>query len=264
MARKHHTKVSNTMLFMWLCMSALILYFAPEKITGKLQSGFANLFSWPLGIGRNITLAGQNPGLSSDNSGEIETQYQNHIANLNKQIHQLQDKVQMLSNIRERHSLEGVKLLACDVITASITGPNNELIINKGVRDGLAKGQYVLGSNSVIGIISQVESRISTVQLITDSESKIPIEIGDQRIPRVLKGIGNNTAKIMFLSRKQKIDLQDVVFARKQPRFLNAEIIAGKILSCKQDENNLLMWDVKVSPACDIEQLTGVSVIIME
>jgi len=249
---------------MWLCLSALILFFAPEKMTGKLQSGFANLFSWPLGIGRNITLAGQNPALYSNNADQIETQYRNHIANLNKQIDQLHGKVEMLSNLRERYSLEGVKLLACDVITSTITGPKNELIINKGTKNGLAKGQYVLGCNSVIGTISEVESRIATVMLSTDTESTIPIEIGDQRIPRVLKGIGNNTAKILLLSRKQQVKAQDIVFARKQARFLNTEIIIGKILRCEQDEKNLLMWDVKVIPACDIEKLTSVSVVIIE
>jgi len=40
-------------------------------------------------------------------------------------------------------------------------------------------------------------------------------------------------------------------------------MIIGKVAQCKRDDQNPSLWDITVKPACDIERLTSVAVIII-
>jgi rod shape-determining protein MreC len=190
-------------------------------------------------------------------------QLQNHLANVIEQLNLKHKEVEKLSGMRNRFPLKGAKFLPADVIRVSIGGSQSWLIINRGRNDGLAKGLFVLGDNSVIGIISDVASREAQVRLFTDPTSRIEVKIAGLNIDRVMQGIGNNSAKIPMVSTKHKIKTGEKVFARKKPGLLDVPIIAGRVAQCKQDDEKPLLWDITVKPACDIEGLKDVAVIIM-
>ena len=137
----------------------------------------------------------------------------------------------------------------------------NELTIDCRKPDGLAKGQYVLGDESVIGTIADVFPQIgkAEVKLITDSTSTIAVKVGDMK--GFMTGAGNNSAKIEQLKREFKID--ENVFALGQPGFLDAPIIVGKVSRCERNTRSASLWDVTVKPACDIQKIEDVAVIIM-
>jgi cell shape-determining protein MreC len=40
-------------------------------------------------------------------------------------------------------------------------------------------------------------------------------------------------------------------------------MIIGVVSRCRRDEANPLLWDITVKPACDIQRLNDVTVIIM-
>jgi len=177
---------------------------------------------------------------------------------------QKQRKLEKLSRLYNRlHVLEGARLMVADVITASINGSRNELIINRGESDGLAKGQFVLGDNSVVGTISDVDSRTACVKLITDPTSKIAVKIAELNVDRLMQGNGKNSAKVQLLSIKHKVKTGNIVYATKKPGFLDAPMIIGTVDQCKRDDENPSLWDITVKPACDIEALKDVAVIIM-
>jgi hypothetical protein len=50
---------------------------------------------------------------------------------------------------------------------------------------------------------------------------------------------------------------------RKKPGFLDASLIIGTVAKCRRDAENPSIWDITVKPACDIEKLQSVTVIIM-
>ncbi|GAI97229.1 unnamed protein product [marine sediment metagenome] len=86
--------------------------------------------------------------------------------------------------------------MLADVITATINEACGELLINRGENDGLAEGQLVLGDYSIIGTISDVDSRLSRLKLITDPTSKVAVSIADVDVRCVMQGNGNCSAKI--------------------------------------------------------------------
>ena len=251
------------MLFTWFMLAGLIFLFAPQNLTGKFQLAFAHIFRWPLSIGRGFRLSAYTrQPLTDIVSRRQYNQLQNYLVNVTEELNEERQKVKKLSGLRKnRRPLEGAKLVPADVIAASIDDLHAEFIINRGDGDGLGKGQFVLGDNSIVGTISEVSARTARVRLITDPASKIAVKIAKLDVSRVMQGAGNNSAAIRLVRHKAKAG--DVVYADKKPGFLDVPIIAGRVVECGRDDENPLLWDITVTPACEIERLSDVAVIIM-
>lgn len=256
--------LSGRMLFTWLMLAGFILFFSPRDLTNKLQFAFVRIFGLPLSVSRSVLLSGRREPLVAEVvSLGLYNRLENHLANVTEQLYQEHEVVEVLSGLRNRFALEGAKLVCADVITTSIEPGRSELIINRGEDDGLARGQFVLSDNSIVGTISDVSPRTAQVRLFTDPGSKIAVKIGALKTERLIQGTGDDSAKVNLLSRKYKVRVGDKVLVRKKPGFLDAPIIIGVVARCRTDNVNPSLWDVTVKPVCDIEQLQTVSVIIM-
>jgi cell shape-determining protein MreC len=249
------------MLFTWFMLTGLILLFAPQEFTGKFQLAFVHVFRWPLSLGGNVALTArtQPPTEGAVNRGE--TQYRNYVANLQQTLNEQVSKFEKLYGLHNTYVWEGADFAVADVITATIDGSGKELTIDGRKTNGLAKGQFVLGDESVIGTISDVFPQIAKakVKLITDSTSKMPIMMAGLR--NIMTGNGDNSARVEMV--KNKVKIGENVFALKQPGLLDAPIIVGKVSRCERNTRNASVWDVTVEPACDIQNIEDVAVIIM-
>jgi rod shape-determining protein MreC len=239
--------------------AGLIFLFAPQNITNKFQFAFARLFRWPLGVGRSVSLSVRTRQQTSDVVSRRQyDRLKNHADNLTEALIRGRRDFKRLYGLYNRYVWEGVEFVVADVITASTDGPSCELIINRGENNGLAKGQFVLGDNSIVGTISDVWSHEARIRLITDSASSIAVKIGDFRA--VMKGNGSHLAKIELAKRKVKVG--DNVYAIR-PGLLDAPMKVGTVAGCESNRRHPLLWDISVKPACDIEKLTNVAVVIM-
>ena len=257
MARQQ-IKVSRRILFTWFMLVGFIFLLAPQNLTNKFQLTFAHIFRWPLSIGRSISLSSRvQPELTDMVSRRKYNQLQNHLANVTEELNQEKEKVEKLSKMRDRRALEGAGLMIAYVITASSDG----FIINRGEGDGLEKGQFVLADNSIIGTICEVSPRTARVELITETTSNIAVTIGG--LKTVLQGDGKGAAKVRMFSIKHDVKIGDNVYACKKPGYLDTTMVVGTIAHCERDSENPLLWDVTVKPACDIQQLSDVAVIVM-
>jgi len=263
MARKR-IKVSKRMLFAWFMLGGLIFLFVPQSLTNKFQFAFARTFSWPLGIGRSITLTARTPASTELVSRREYDRLQNHLANVIQQRDQAYQQIKKLSGLSSRFPFEGAKWVLADIITGSTDESRNEFIIDRGAEDGLAKEQFVLGDNSIIGTISDASARRAKVRLFTDPASNIAVKIAGLDVSRLMQGTGDNSAKIRLLQVMHKVKTGDTVYACKKPGFLDAPMIVGKVAQCKTDDENPSLLDITVKPVCDIEMLNDVAIIVMD
>ena len=257
------TKNSGHMLLTWFILGGLALLFAPQSLTARFQLAFAYIFRRPLSIGRDVAIAVREP--FSEKEPVSRDQYdrlRNHLSNTAQWLHHERQKVQTLSGLRDRTVWEGVNFVLADVITASIRGSHNRLIINRGSDDGLAKGQFVLGDYSVIGTLAEVYSRTAQVMLVTDLESRLPIGIAESETPTIMQGHGDNSAKVALLPTRHTVKVGDVIYVQKKPGFLDIPMVVGVVSECQPDGENPLLWDIVVKPACDIDRLKDVTVIV--
>lgn len=251
------------MLFTWFILTGFIFLFAPQNFTSKFQLAFVHVFRWPLSIGGDLALTAQTQQTLAGAVNRSETRYLNYIANLEETLARERKKFKKLYELYNTHVWEGADFALADVITAKVEGSRNELTIACRKTNGLNEGQFVLGDNSIIGTISDVSSRTASVMLFTDPTSRIAVKIGELDIKKWMQGNGNNTAKIPLVSIEHEIKKGDNVFARKNAEFLDAPVIIGEVAQLKRDDKDPLFWDITVEPACDIEQLEDVAIIIM-
>lgn len=256
--------LSRRMLFTWLMLAGFILILAPQQWTNKFQFAFIRIFRWPLKIGSEISLASPTQQQFSDSSDQTIIRYENHIANLEQSLEQANQKINQLSGLRNRFPLlKGAKLETADISTVTISDTQAELIINRGTDEGLMSNQFVIANNSIIGTITEVSNRLARVKLFTDKSSNIAVKLGKSEVKRVMRGIGNNSAKILNLQTKHKVETGDRVFACKKPGLLDVPMIIGIVTQCKRDDQQPSVWDITVQPACDITKIDSVTVIIM-
>lgn len=249
------------MLFIWFMLTGLILLFAPQEFTGKFQLAFVHVFRWPLSVGGNVALTARTQQPVESASQRVETQYRNYSANLEQTLDQQRRKFEKRERLYNTWVWEGVNFAVADVVTRTAEGSLRELTIDCRKPDGLAKGQYVLGDESVVGTISGVFPELgkAQVKLITDSTSKMPVQVGG--VPTFMTGNGDNSARIEML--KNKVKVGENVFALRKAGFLDAAIIVGKVSRCERNTKVASVWDLTVEPACDIQNLEDVAVIIM-
>jgi rod shape-determining protein MreC len=252
------------MLFTWFMLTGFIFLFAPQSFTSKFQLAFVHIFRWPLSIGGNMVMTAQTQQPLAGAAGPSEIQYRNAIANFKETLSQQQKDFDKLYGLYNTYVWEGTDFALADVITATVEGNRNELTIACRKTNGLAKGQFVLGDESIIGTISDVSSSTASVKLFTDPTSRIAVKIGELDIKKWMQGNGNKTAKIPLVSIEHEIKEGDNVFARKKAKFLDAPVIIGRVAQLKRDDKDPLFWDITVEPACDIEQLEDVAIIIMD
>ena len=248
------------MLFTWFMLTGFIFLFAPQDLTSKFQLAFVHVFRWPLSIGGNLLMTAQTQQPLAGAASRRDTQYTNYIDNLEETLAQERKRFKKLSGLYNTYVWEGTDFVLADVIT-TVEGSRNERTIDCRKTTGLAKGQFVLGDESIIGTISDIFPQISkaTVKLVTDPTSIIPVKVAG--LKGLMKGTGNNSAKIEMV--KNKVEVGQNVFAFKEPGFLDAPMIVGKVSECNRNQKNPSLWDITVVPACNIKQLEDVAVIIM-
>ena len=240
------------------------MLFTPQSLTNKLQFTFARAFWLPLSLGRGVLLSTRTEKPLGSMVSRCEyDRLQNYLVTMEEELIQKHLRVEELSGLRERlYALEGAGLMVADIIWKSFSRLHSELMINRGEKDGLAEGQFVLGDNSIIGTVCYVDAQMAKVKLVTDPSSKIAVNIAGTS--RLMQGIGNNTARILELLRKKhEVKVGDIVTTAKKPGVLDVPIVTGTVQRCQSDDENPLLWDITVRPACNIEQLDTVAVIIM-
>ena len=265
MARKQ-IKVSKATLLTCFVLIGFILLLLPQSTTNKFNFAFIRLFSFCLNIGANPS---GYPAVNAHSGSQfVDRRTHNNLwiayANLQEDFFQEHKQLEKLAGLRIALPSPGTNL-----VPGQVTGKReHEIIINRGSSDGLAKGQYVLGYNSIIGIVAEVSSNLSRVRLITSPASEIPVRIAldedDIYIHPIMTGTGTNHAKMKVKRTFNNIKEGYRVYAAQKTGFLETPRIIGKISECVIDENNPVMWDIAVEPACDLDNIADITVIVIK
>ena len=259
------SRLSKRMLFMYCMLGGLVFLFCPPSVTDKLRLAYAHVFSWPLRMGRNLTLMSHTPVPIQDANGrdyvKLQTEYRrfkNDIANLNAQLRAARDEINRLAGLRTVPQWKNMRFMPATVVTAT-GNRQNELIINLGQKEGVIEGCYVMSfdDHSIIGRVSTVSLHNAKVKLITDATSKVPVEIGPKRVQGLMQG-----SKIGLVRATHSIKKGDPVMIRRAPGFLDVAVVTAEVTECKPAREDPLLLDITIAPVCDIANLIDVAVVM--
>lgn len=126
---------------------------------------------------------------------EKNTVLEQEIEDLKLQIMRLREQAQTAVRLRELmhfHPPPQWEFQGADIIGSRV-GPNAVLqtvLINKGSRNGLSKDTPILTPDGVVGRVNQVSSNFSTILLLTDPNSSIPVRGRRTRTNGIICGMG--------------------------------------------------------------------------
>ncbi len=254
--------ISKRMLFTWCMLGSLIIFYLPDKTASQFQLTFASVFRWPLKIGKNYSLSMPVKQSFESRLSNNEITLKNQVVDLQKALQEAYKKMELISGLREYLPLERAKLRLAGVTTTTISSNRSNLIIDQGSDDQVAANQYVFAQNSVIGTISEVANNSARVKLFTDPDSKIGVKIGNLDAKRTMVGAGNKSAKVLDMQITHKVKAGDNVYAVEKAGFLDTPMIVGTVAKCQRSDKEPTVLDITVQPACDIEKIENVIVLI--
>ncbi len=144
------------------------------------------------------------------------TQVRAEAENLREENRRLQDWYNVAQLLKaENQSLRSLLKVRINQSLSNVTvqvigdtsGPYGQIIIiDGGENERLTKGDAVLGGEGLIGRVMQVNATTSTVLLITDISSRIPIRIEGSNVQGILMGSGGQDLMLARLPEGSRLN----------------------------------------------------------
>ena len=132
------------------------------------------------------------------------------------------------------------------------------IIVNKGSRSNVQLGMAVMDGDYLVGKIVEITFSTSRVLLLSDLNSKIPVDIMPNSIQSILSGTGGEQGIIQYIKEQGLIENENIVFTSGAGGIFKSGIPIGKIEK-KYDSPNL-----NVNFFSDFSQLRFVKLILFK
>ena len=103
------------------------------------------------------------------------------------------------------------------------------VIVNRGSKDGVELGMAVMDKNYLIGKIVEVTFTTSRVLLLSDLNSKVPVDIMPNNIQSILSGTGDHNGTIQYTRQQSLIENEAIVFTSGAGGLFKSGIPIGTI-----------------------------------
>lgn len=186
-------------------------------------------------------------------SNAIKTQsfintYESELVDENKELKDLMNIKLSLSDYEKEYAT---------VIERNNSYWLSEITINKGMIDGITLNSPVITKSGLIGRISSLSLTTSTVKLITENNSSIPVTVNKKN--KLLTAL-NDKVIIRGINDKDKIKVGDTVTTNGLSSNFPKGILIGKISKITKENNNVgYIAEVEISK--EINDLRFVAVL---
>ncbi len=140
--------------------------------------------------------------------------------------------------LREILSLQRVsdsESISANVISRKTGSFWRQIILNKGIKDGVEIGSFVVGPGGLLGRVDNTSLFTSTVKLLTSPESKVGIWVERIQMHGLLVGLGNDYPKVIFYNKDIDIKVGDFVLSSPASTLLPPNIPIGIIQSVDEE-----------------------------
>ncbi len=136
-------------------------------------------------------------------------------------------------NKRLRSTIEEKNILSSEIIGKVLVDKKSpflkSVIINRGSRDGVELGMAVMDKSYLIGKVVEVSFTTSRVLLLSDLNSKVPVDIMPNNIQSILSGAGSDEGVIQYTRQQELIEKDAIVFTSGAGGLFKSGIPIGKI-----------------------------------
>lgn len=162
-------------------------------------------------------------------------------------------------NERLKKTIDDISYLSDEILAKVIVDKQSpflkSIILNKGSKHGAKLGMAVLDEKYLVGKIVEVNFTTSRVLLLSDLNSKIPVDIMPNGTLSILSGTGLNHGIIQYVRDQELIENDHTVYTSGAGGLFKSGIPVGKI------EKNLTDNELKVNFYSDYSQLRYVKLV---
>ena len=139
---------------------------------------------------------------------------------------------------------------------------DQDIVIDKGAKDGIKEGLGVIDENGVIiGRVFEVRNNLSKICLTTNRNCKLAATIQNQnRTMGITEGDLGLTIKMNFIPQSEKINMGDTVITSGLGGDIARGLVIGKV-SQINNKSNEIWQDVNIEPLFNLSTLTIVTVL---
>lgn len=128
------------------------------------------------------------------------------------------------------------KRLVAQIMRVDLDPLRHRVLLNKGQREGVFKGQPILDAHGVFGQITQVGRYTSEAILISDPEHAIPVRVNRSGLRTIAEGTGNlNKLNLPFLTGEADVKVGDLLIASGLGGVFPAGYPVGTITRVERD-----------------------------
>ena len=162
-------------------------------------------------------------------------------------------------NKRLKSTIEELDTVSSEIIGKVLVDKKSpflkSVIVNRGSKDGIELGMAVMNKSYLIGKVVEVSFTSSRVLLLSDLNSKVPVDIMPNNIQSILSGTGEDTGIIQYTRQQELIENDAIVFTSGAGGLFKSGIPIGTIF---KDPNNS---NINVKFFSDFSQLRFVKII---
>ena len=104
------------------------------------------------------------------------------------------------------------RTLIAEIINVDVDPFRHRVRINKGIEDGVFKGQSVLDAFGIVGQVTRVDRSTAEIILISDNEHAIPVQVNRNGIRSIAVGIGDiHRLSLPFLTIESDVKPDDLL-----------------------------------------------------
>ena len=147
---------------------------------------------------------------------------------------QLEKDNKRLREILSLQRLSDSESISATVISRKTGSWWRQIILNKGVKDGVEVGSFVVGPGGLLGRVNNTSLFTSSVTLLTSPESKVGVWIEKIQSHGLLVGLGNDHPKVIFYNKDVDIAVGDILLTSPASTLLPPNIPVGIIQSVNE------------------------------
>lgn len=187
---------------------------------------------------------------SADRIKDLETKLAQSELELTKIKQQARDtnNLRLLLNLKTHSDRRAV---AAEVVSRNPDNWFEQIIIDRGQLDHIAKGSAVVTSSGVVGQVTSVSDHASIVRLLTDPDQKLGVLIPRLGITGILSGRHQKPAIIDFVPINANVEINDKVVCLGKGGTFPENHPVGTVIGVRRDSNATnTQIEVKLTENC--------------
>lgn len=177
------------------------------------------------------------------------------------QLREINSDYQRLTDLLEyTTSVQNQEFITADVINYDQSSLLRTIVINRGTRDGIARGMPVVTNLGLVGRVQEVTANASRVLLITDPSSYVSARLQTSRAEGSVEGQLTGNLRMINIALDANIQEGDLVLTSGLGGNFPPDIVIGQVQSKRQFEFELSQ-QAEVSSLVSFDTLEFVLVI---